>query len=359
MEQNLPKHVAIREWIRRKIESGEYRAGDKIPSENVLAKEFAISRQTVRQALGVLENEGVLRRIKGSGTYVSSRLEKKPQTKTVGVITTYLDEYIFPDIIKSIERVLSENGYSLTLALTHNQVETEAQVLKMMLDKNVDGLIVEGTKSALPSPNLEIYRSLVMNRIPCVFINSHYPALDFPYIEMDDEKGGELAALELIHAGHKEIGGIFKSDDLQGHRRYAGFLKTMREHQYNVIEKHVMWYVTEDINLLFGGEGDSLVLKRIEHCSGVICYNDQIAVKLIELLSRNGIRVPEDISVVGFDDSMLCTAGQAALTSVKFYGAKVGEMAARAVLSLLEHYGYIESVELCPEIVVRNSVKKQ
>lgn len=358
MEQHLPKHAAIREWVRRKIESGEYRSGDKIPSENVLAKEFSISRQTVRQALGALENEGILRRMKGSGTYVSSWLEKKPQTKTVGVITTYLDEYIFPDIIKSIERVLSENGYSLTLALTHNQVETEAQVLQTMLEKNVDGLIIEGTKSALPNPNLEIYRSLVMNRIPCVFINSHYPALDFPYIEMDDEKGGELAALNLINAGHKDIGGIFKSDDLQGHRRYAGFLKTMREHQYNVVEERVMWYVTEDIDLLFGGDGDSLVLKRIGHCTGVICYNDQIAVKLMELFARNGIRVPEDVSVVGFDDSMLCTAGQAALTSVKFYGTKIGEMAASAVLSLLAHYGSAGSVELCPELVERNTVRK-
>lgn len=358
MDQSLPKHAALREWLRNKIEKGEYRAGDKIPSENLLSQEFSISRQTVRQAIGALETEGLLQRVKGSGTYVSSRLERKPQTKTIGVITTYLDEYVFPDIIKGIERVLSENGYSLTLALTHNQVETEAQVLKTMLDKNVDGLIVEGTKSALPSPNLEIYQSLVMNRIPCVFINSHYPALDFPHVEMDDEKGGELAAMAFLNAGHREIGGIFKSDDLQGHRRYAGFLKTMREHQYNVVEERVMWYVTEDIDLLFGGEGDALVLKRIGNCTGVICYNDQIAIKLIDLLARNGKKVPEDVSVIGFDDSMLCTAGKTALTSVKFYGSAIGETSAKSVLALLDHYTGTHSVEFCPEIVERDTIKK-
>ena len=126
-----------------------------------MCEKFSISRQTARQAIAILEKEGLVLKKQGSGTYVNHIFsETKIPSKTIGLVTTYLDDYIFPGIISGIEKVLSLNGYNTTLRLTRNKVNTEREQLLSLLKSDIDGLIVEGTKSALPNPNLDIYNQL-------------------------------------------------------------------------------------------------------------------------------------------------------------------------------------------------------
>ncbi|MCY7793528.1 GntR family transcriptional regulator, partial [Bacillus haynesii] len=142
-----PKYKVIINDIKSKILSGVYRVGEQIPTESAIQEEYKVSRHTVRKAILELSNEGFLRSEKGSGTYVSNQYQSKAggnsNNKIIGVITTYISDYIFPSIIRGIEGRLNEANYSLLLASTNNDVEQEKKALEMMLSFGVDGLIVE------------------------------------------------------------------------------------------------------------------------------------------------------------------------------------------------------------------------
>ena len=198
---DTPKYTDLMNWIREQILSGEFTIGMRLPSENELGKKFSISRQTVRQATSVLESEGLLERRRGSGTYVSatSNSVKKSSSRNIGVVLTYLDDYIFPSIVKGIERVLTKNGYFMQLAFTYNRVEKEAYILDSMIKNNIDGLIIEPSKSGIPYINTDFYQKIKALGIPCIFVHADTnPLMGIPSIRMDDYKLGEAAAEYLI-----------------------------------------------------------------------------------------------------------------------------------------------------------------
>ena len=151
-----PKYQIIIDDIKSKILSGQYKIGEQIPTESALQEMYKVSRQTVRKAILELANEGFVRSEQGSGTYVSghyrSRANGKSSNRTIGVITTYISDYIFPSIIRGIESRLNEDNYSLLLASTNNDVAQEKKALEMMLSYGVEGLIVEPTRSNVFNP---------------------------------------------------------------------------------------------------------------------------------------------------------------------------------------------------------------
>ena len=356
--QGVSKYNKLVDWVKRQIDSGDLLPGDKLYSENELTRMFGISRQTVRQAIGVLENEGLVQRRRGSGTYINaSPIPAHAPTKTIGVITTYLDDYIFPSIIRGIEGVLSQNGYTMRLSITNNKVENETTALVNMLQDNVDGLIVEPTKSALPNLNRSLYETLANRSIPCLMINGKYAGSDAACVAPDDFASGREATRYLLLRGHKRIGGIFKSDDIQGHLRYAGFAHALKEHGVGLDDDRVLWYGTEDIGRLFGGDSDAYLCSRIAGCTALLCYNDQIAVMLMEILRRAGVGIPEQISLIGFDNSNLATMPDVGITSLAHPKEQLGELAAKGLLTLLRDRTAAVDTLFEPVIVERQSVR--
>ena len=358
LDTNKPKHVALYNWIKEKIEDGTFKNGEKLISENTLCEKFGISRQTVRHAIGRLEQEGLVERQRGSGTYVKNISHSpKEKTMTIGVITTYLDDYIFPSIINGIEGILTEKGYSISLGLTRNKVENERNLLQSFLDKGIDGLIVEGTKSALPNPNLEIYKAFYKRGIPVIFINGYYAQLCPSYVVVDDVLGGKMATDYLIKYGHKKLTGIFKYDDIQGHRRYQGFQQSIYEAGIKICEEDLMWFATDD-SKIFDDHYQAETLNRLKGVTGVVCYNDEIAVKLIKLLESHLINVPEDISVVSFDDSNLAAMSNVGLTTVAHPGKNLGKIAAKELLKIINKEQIKSEKIIKSKLIVRESVKR-
>ncbi|WP_411677349.1 GntR family transcriptional regulator [Caproicibacter sp.] len=353
---DIPKYMTLVNWIRQKIESKELKYGDKLYSENELSSMFEISRQTIRQAIKLLEQEKLLESRQGSGTYVVFDPSARKPNMTIGVVTTYVGSYIFPNIIKGIEKVLTENGYSMQLAFTHNKVENERSVISSMLGKGVDGMIVEPTKSGLPNPNLDLYRKINEDKIPMIFINSFYPALDLPHVSLNDHNAGFLAADCLIRKGHRRIAGIFKLDDYQGHRRYAGYVDALIRSGLGLRDENVLWYSTEDFSSLSGDA--KRILSRIDGCTSVVCYNDQIAISLVSLLKSRGFGIPDDVSLIGVDNSDLATLCEVPLTSVSHPKELLGETAARNLLHLISDPRFSATVEFKPELMERSSVKQ-
>ena len=355
-----PKYLRIVNWIKKRVDDGELVVGDRLQSENELSARFGLSRQTVRQATSILENSGILERRRGSGTYVASTcVVQRAVTMNIGVITTYLDDYLFPCVIRGIDGVLTAHHYTIQLSITYNKVENERAILESMLKKGIDGLIVEPTKSGLPNLNADLYRQIKRQGIPCVFIHAEYPGLNMPSVMMDDFACGREAAAYLIKKGHTKIAGIFKADDNQGHQRYAGFASELKRQGLALQEKSIVWFTTEDMEqeAEFVHSLEKGILRRIRNCTAIICYNDQVAVRIMEAAERNGVRVPEDLSMISFDDSYLATLDKVGLTTFMHPKEELGRVAATNLLKIIGHSAYENAVRFPPRLVERESVR--
>ncbi|MCP1102460.1 GntR family transcriptional regulator of arabinose operon [Aequitasia blattaphilus] len=355
-----PKYVEIVDWIRSQIDSGELKHGDRIASENELMSKFQVSRQTVRHALSVLVGQQTLEKKQGSGTYVSlpemQGTNQRIRTKRIGVVTTYVNDYIFSPIIQSIEEVLSETDYTMHLSFTYNSITKEREILEGFCETmNVDGIIAEPTKSNLPNPNIPLFKELQDKGIPILQLNSYYNNLDAPHVSVNDKMTAKIVTEYLIHQGHKNIAGIFKSDDGQGGRRYLGYMEALMEAGISVKDSRISWIDTEDLR---GGlDGLIQAFKRSEGCSACVCYNDEVAEKILNLCQMYNVSVPEEISVVGIDNSNSAKYTLPPLTSANNPVKDVGKYAAQGILQMIEGEK-IDSVELDSEIVERESVKR-
>ena len=352
------KYERIVSWVQTEIENSALSRGDKLPSENELMERFRVSRQTVRRAMEELTEKGIVEGRRGSGTYVTVNTRRYAAGKEIriAVMLTYVDTYIFPSIIKGIESVLSSEGCTLQIAMTDNAVEKERMLLKEFIHtQSVDGIIAETVKSALPNPNMELYREIENMGIPVLFVNSYYKELDIPHISMDDRKAGYLAAKHLAECGHTRIGGIFKADDGQGHLRYAGYTDALMEQEIKIRGDQVIWIDSEELRTM--GEESAKFLKRLKGCTACVCYNDETAYKIVEIFRKAGHRVPEDLSVVGIDNSGLAKFCPVPLTSVENPVEKLGRTAAERMTWKIFRNEEMETVEFEPQLIMRNSVQ--
>lgn len=358
MKQKEPKYLSLVNWIKEKIRTRELCSGEKLYSENELSGMFGLSRQTVRRAIGILEAEGLVERVRGSGTYVGSRRgTPRKRTMNIAVISTYVDGYIFPPTLQGIVQTLTGAGYMTQIAFTNNRVDSERKILEKILEKdNVDGVIVEATKSALPNPNLEYYRELQRRQTALLFFNCRYPELDAPLVALDDSKVAEDAVRYLLSQGHRKIGGIFKADDGQGKLRYAGYMAALLKEGISVDDRKILWIDTEDQKALRNIKNS--VLRRMTDCTAVFCYNDEVAFGLIELLHKEGFRVPGQLSVVSIDGSELSMLAEPHITSIPYPMAELGRKAAENMLRLIEEPDFDGTYLYRPELLVRDSVRK-
>lgn len=355
MEQR-PKYIEIQEWIGKQIADNELKPGERMYSENELMELFSVSRQTVRHAISKLEFDGVVERRRGSGTYIREKSTeiKRVNSMQIAVITTYIDEYIFPKIIQEIERTVSREGYTLQIASTHNSVEKEREILQKMIKENaVDGIIIESTKSALPNPNIALYKKIIDRRIPLVFLNSYYPELKVPHVSLNDKMAGKLATQFLISKGHRKIGAIFKGDDGQGHLRYAGYIEALMEAGLPIREQHIIWVSTEDVRRM--QSESTRYINRMDGNTAYVCYNDNVASELLRICKENHIRVPEELSIIGIDDSEIAKRDDISLTSVQNPIRSLGELSATVMLKMIQGVPVEKDYELMASIIERNS----
>lgn len=356
----MPKYLQLKQEILSWIQSGKLSPNEKIPTEHEIANQFQLSRHTVRQALGELENEGWLYKIQGSGTFVSKpNSTGKHEVKTVAILTTYISDYIFPHIVRGAEETLREKGYRLLLASTDNDKAKERSHLEAMIQQPLSGLIIEPTKSAQGNPNLSYYLALNNLHIPYVMINECYLEMSCPVIKMDDEKGGYLLTEHLIQLGHRRIAGFFKTDDLQGVNRLKGFIRAHQEYSLPLSSRHLVMYTTEEketkpLELLYSflQQADS------EKVTAIVCYNDELAIKLLDVIRQLGLNVPDDISIVGFDDSTFAIATEVKLTTIRHPKVEMGIKAAETLIQMIERKEDIQDVIYQPELIIRESTKK-
>ena len=365
------KYQQVIDWVRENIENGTFREGDKLMSENEMSERFGLSRQTIRRATGELVRQNILTRQKGSGTYIANRPDiasyadaangsvsaRREPHHNIAVISTFNETYIFPRILKGIEGVLSVNGYAMQLSFTDNRLGREAAILEQLLEQDrIDGLIVEPVKSALPNPNIPFYQDLIRRGIPVIFFNAFYRDLEAPCVRIDDIAAAAQATELLINAGHRKIGAVFKSDDGQGPLRYQGYLRTVHDTGCRADQDSIIWVdssASADMSEIAG-----YVFDRLKDCTGVVCYNDQIAYQLIETALERGMEIPKDLSVVGIDDSYLAGVCRVPFSSICHPKEALGECVARNLLQMIDDPLYNGNCLMKTEPVIRKSIAK-
>lgn len=356
----IPKYQQIMDWIHDWIEDGELREGDRLPTEAEISEKFHFSRQTVRQALSRLEQEGTISRIQGSGSFVKNVLQRETGTglsRSVTIISSYTDSYIFPRILHSMAKVLQDEGYSTRIMFTENQRANEKLILSELLTSGSrDPLIAEPVTSGLPNPNLPLYRRLSQKGIPILFFNTYYPDIEIPHVSLDDVAAGKMATEYLISLGHTRIGCIFKNDDGQGLRRYEGYQQALGEAGIALEEKYVCWVDTQSLRDML--HYDDWILRRLRECSAVVCYNDEVAYMLTQKCQEQHIRIPQKLSLTSIDNSRLTQLNSVPLTSVSHPMEALGSRAAKNLLAMIRNPAYDGTYEFAPELTVRDSAEK-
>lgn len=333
------KYKWVAERIELMIEKQTQKGIHKLPTEQELCRKYHVSRQTIRTALELLEQKGLVCGRQGSGYYITGR-SAKSQGNVVGILISSDQEYIYPGVISDIRGTLMAAGFSDQVFTTGNSVSKEREILLYLLKNPLRALIVEGCKSALPNPNLDLYRKLIKGGCRIVFLFNYYPALtDCICIKDDNYYGSMLLVQYLAAQGHREIGGIFKSDDLQGIERYQGFMETMRNMGLPLPDEHVSWYDSHQLDRLLH-QKDTQFLRRmaadtLSGCTAVVCYNDIAAYYLVDELLSAGYLLPADMAITAFDNTYFSNSDVLTVTTLSHAPHEMGTKAAQAVIKQL------------------------
>ena len=359
MLEGQPKYLRVADILRREIAEGVFQDGQVLMTEEELRCRFGVSRQTVRQAIAQLEDDGLVDRRRGSGTYVRHGPRKRQGLLHVGVLTSYITDYISPNILSGIETVMNQHGVVMNLSATLNDPRMEKNILARMTDGQVDGLIVEPCRSAEGTPNADCYRHLAERNVPVIFMNAYYPELKgMPHVIMDDAGGGRAAAAEILKRGYRKPGCVFKTDDMQGAERGRGFLEEMKEQGMEIPEENILFFTTEDRMDLFDTPAGRRFLEQAENpetMDSVACYNDIFAVRLMEAMRKRGNRKPRELGIIGFDNAMVSEMTRPALTTLGHPKEAFGSLVAEKLLRMMDGVRQ-ESVRMPWRLVERDSL---
>lgn len=354
------KYIRLVNILKEKLSSAPEIGVYRLPSEDSLAMQYGVSRQTVRQALSILESEGLIEKRKGSGSWTTG-LSADPKKNQIAVVLTSANEYIYPALLADIQGILMEKGYEVRVYVTENSISEERRILKELLENPVRGLIVEGCNTALPNPNLDLYEVLKRRQVSILFLNNFHAAPEGSiFLQDDNYAGGYSLGRHLIVKHHTQIAGIFKMDDIQGHDRALGWFSSMRDCGLPLPDAHTAWYTSKELVELRKKQDigflRNFIRKELKSCSAVICHNDEIAYWLVRELKRANLQVPRDISVVSFGNTYYSEICSVRLTSLSHKPHETGIQAAQTLLKMIQGIP-VQPQLLSWSLVSRDSVR--
>ena len=343
------------------IESG-LAVSARIPTEMELAGSFGVSRGTVRHALKLLEEEGLIERVPGLGTFLRKEVTPPPpyggSQRRIGVIIPRTQDQLSLNILIGAESVAKYRGYQVLFNHSDEKLEQEKEDIQRMRAIGVDGLII------FPVSNQnynEVFAALVQEKFPFVLVDRYFPDLDCDYVVSDNIYGGYRATEHLILLGHQEIAFLYHPQaDFQTtsvRDRFLGYRKALSEYHLNFQES---WMVGIDDQVNEAEENPLQeymdYLGRSDHLKAVFAINDVTAVSLISAAARMGIHVPGDLAVVGFDNVRMALQLQAPLTTINQERSEIGVRAANLLLSRIDgRGGPPEHIVIPTNLIVRDS----
>jgi LacI family transcriptional regulator len=353
----------VETFLLDRIESDVWPVGAKVPSERELAEELRVSRTTVRNAVLALTSRGLFERSVGQGTFVRRKPGRKTElrvtTGTLGYVVCkeksarqpIASEAFYFDVFLGIEQETARSGRHTLFSYLDDFDADEIESFRAFLDK-VDGVIMEEAR------NRELLELVKSSGVPAVLLAPTASLEGLDLVMMDLAAGVKKAVRHLRDLGHRRIAIVNGPLRLESARiRFLAWKEAMAETG-----------AEPDDRLIDGDEGWSAeaghaamgrLLERCPDLTAVLCANDLLAIGALSALSESSRRVPDDVSVMGFDDTELARHASPPLTTMRIHSKDMARGAARRLLERIENPGIpAVRIEFPIDLVVRKSCKE-
>lgn len=342
----IPLYVQLADHLREQIQTGEIKEGDKLPSETEMIKQYKMGRLTIRDALGILVNEGLLEKKQGKGTFCKTNYIHKNQR--IDVMLDLSDIHFIPYYLRSICGELETEDINIILSDTKNDVETISVLLEKAIVEEAQGVIFQPPSSSELAPDalVEIINRLIDAKIPYIMIDTAYKNVPASYIIMDDFQAGKIAADYFMRSGHNALCVIQDTKRMDSILRTEGFQTALKGKPY-IIEN--------DAELK---KSIAKMLAERPDITGMFCYHEEIAKRCYKILNDLGVDIPERLSLISVDDTIIAATLSPPLTTVVHPKEQLGKEAARAMLRLISgdiSWPYKKVFE--PSLAIRKSCK--
>lgn len=354
-KKNLPKYEMVKNYIIDHIESNQFQSHARIPSEAELAGALDVSSITVRKALADLVNEGIIYRVRGKGSFVSDRKSSgsKSDTRLVAFVISGTDIYdsSYMRIIKGMQSCLTQHDYRLVIEFVQNNVEQEHELMLEIMELDYAGLLIY---SADPNKAKPYLRSLKSRGTPFVMLDRFPSGMPVNCVVCNNEDGAYEAVEYLLGLGHTRIGFAAYDYHLSSEvDRYHGYRNALLD--AGIEPDDALLYLQKELDY----EALSRRIRRKE-LTALFCVNDRKALEAIEQLALNGIRIPEDVSVMGFDDFEGSLFARVPLSTVRQEFETLGHESAKLLLEIISGEARGNKKILLPtSLVIRESTAER
>jgi GntR family transcriptional regulator of arabinose operon len=348
-----PKYIKIKEDIKSKIASGHFKPGELCMSESQIKESYAVSDTTAKKAIGELVHDGYLFRVHGKGTFVSES-PGNSSAKNILVLIPDIRSYMYPPIVRGIEDILQKNNYMPVLCNSDSLAEKEKLYLRMLLNDDVAGMII--VPKVFPIQSRDILEAARNKGF--VIINRRIEEWHGDSVLSDDFNGALTAVRHLLKTGCRRILQLLLP---QAHSdaaiaRTKGYAKALEE--YGVDNDPEL-----SVEITGGAEKTFDAMKKILDkkipFDAVFAQSDQMALLAMKALSEAGLKIPDDVSVIGYSDSDMARFATPALTTVRQPFYEIGRKAADLLIAQLkENKKPVEGLALLPtEFIIRESTR--
>jgi DNA-binding LacI/PurR family transcriptional regulator/biotin operon repressor len=338
-------------------EIAKMKSNDRLPSRPELCKKLDTARATLDKAIKELVAEGLLCSKDGSGTYVVGTGEElSGRVGNWAVIVRDVREEFYAEIVRGVENVAQSYGVNVILCNSDSDFEKQEQYIERLSRSDVSGLIIVPIVSQDPLKNYRLFSQLIELEVPCVFCNRNGDWINAPVVTSNDFYGGYIAAKHLLEKGYRHIAYISYQKFRTSVDRCQGYISALMESGIEVNPELIV-IEDQDRTELLGYELMQKVLGSGQKVDAVLCFNDRLIKGVYQAISEAGLRVSDDIGVVGYDNSGICEKFTPAVTSVAYRNLEVGEKAAEVLYKQINRKD-VSSFEFHmfqPNMVVRDS----
>ena len=258
---------------------------------------------------------------------------KDQRSMTIGMLVPDLGNPLFPPIVRGIEDGLRERGYAMILANTDQDIGREEQLLDVFMQRRVDGLVLATALRSYP-----LLGTLVDARVPVVLVNRTMDESRLSMVSGDDHQGIGLAVKHLVELGHRKIAfvgaALSASTGFNRHQYFRGWMQSLGVPVDDDLVVFASWFNKDD-----GAAATEELLARGKEFTAIVASSDMIALGCYRGLRNHGLKVPDDVSVVGYNGSRWCDEFNPPLTSIHVPKYDIGQHTAQLLLAMLDNPG--------------------
>ncbi|CAM1343312.1 LacI family DNA-binding transcriptional regulator [Tenacibaculum amylolyticum] len=305
----------------------------------IIAKELGVSTSTVSKALRDSHeiSHETKERIKAYANYYNYRPNnlalqlRNQKTKVIGIVLPKIVHHFFSTVISGIENVANKRGYNIMVCFSNENQEKEIETINVLTNGSVDGLIVSIAKETLRNKELGHFYRLISNEVPLVLFDRVHDSINCDKVIVDDIGAGYKATKHLIDKGCKNIAIITTPEHVTvGLDRYQGYERALKESGIK-IDKSLVVNVDEKESIY-----DQIALLFSQNIDAVFAVNEIYAAIAIRIAKEKGIKIPEELSVIGFTDGLISEYSSPSITTIVQHGFTMGEQAAELLIDRIE-----------------------